>query len=236
MSTGGKRTEAEVSRVLRVADVLPADVGEHVVRIPADVMAALDLVPQDVVEVAGRKTTVVRVAPLPSSESQSVARMESIVRQNAGTGLDECVTLRPTAHQPARTLVLTATDEGPGGVGQLDAANVASQLNGMPVVAGDSVAVTMAGLRPGFFEVLSSAPQGPVTVNPKTKVVVADADQASTRRTRASYQDIGGLDDEVHRIREMVELPIRFPQLFQRLGIEAPKGSSCTDPPAQARP
>ena len=93
------------------------------------------------------------------------------------------------------------------------------------------IRATLFGSRTADFKVESLAPKGPVLINPTTTVEIGKAEASETRRMVVSYEDIGGLKPQVHRIREMIELPLRYPELFQRLGIEAPKGVLLHGPP-----
>ena len=231
--TGGPR---EPEALLRVADALPDDIGRQVARVPANVMTELGVLPDDVVQLIGRKTTVARAAPLPSGETAAVplARLDSITRQNASVGIDEQVAVRSTTAKPARNLVLVALDSV-STLASPEASGLAKALVGQPLMAGDAVTAAWPGAQRSYFEVHASAPQGPVIVNESTKIVFAEGDAAVSPVDRTSYEDIGGLDEEVRRIREMVELPIRFPRVFERLGVEAPKGVLLYGPPGTGK-
>lgn len=220
--------------VLRVADALPEDVGEHVIRMPPSVLDRLGLDEGEAVELTGRRKTVARAAVLSGHSGDSeLARIESVVRRNAGAGLDEQVIVRRVELGCARNVVLIPGD---GDVPNVDAdvRSLSSLLAHIAVIAGDEVRVAWPGSRQRFFTVDGTAPRGAVAIDEETKIVFAEGEEAAYDRG-AAYEDIGGLDEEVRRIREMVEFPIRFPQVFDHLGVEAPKGVLIYGPPGTGK-
>jgi transitional endoplasmic reticulum ATPase len=231
--TAARQEESVVC--IRAAEVLPNDVGQRLVRMPAPLMQRLGLAPDDIVELTGRKTTGVRVAPLPATEGDaSHARVESAVRHNAGVDLGDELTVRVAETQLARSLVLVPEGE-PGSVSSVDVAEIKRTLAGTPVTVGDRVRVQGHGAEALWFEVSATAPRGIVLVSMHTKVALTEPERAEGSAARSSYDDIGGLDDEVRRIREVVELPIRYPELFRHLGVDAPRGVLLHGPPGTGK-
>lgn len=223
MSGNAARQEESVV-CIRAAEALPNDVGQRLVRMPAPLMQRLGLASDDIVELTGRKTTGARVAPLPATEGDAApARVESAVRHNAGVDLGDELTVRVAETQLARSLMLVPEGE-PGGVSSVDVAEIKRTLAGAPVTVGDRVRVQGHGAEALWFEVRATAPRGIVLVSMHTKVALTEPERAEGSAARSSYDDIGGLDDEVRRIREVVELPIRYPELFRHVGVDAPRG------------
>jgi transitional endoplasmic reticulum ATPase len=220
---------------LRVAEALPKDVGRGLVRLDPQDLERLEADIGDVVEIAGQRATVARIMPAYADQrGQGLIQMDGILRANAGAGLDERVTVRRVEVQPARMLVLSPV-EG------LRAAPEAAQvrylvrlLDGIPVVPGDRVRVNLFGTRAQTFTVVETTPAGPVLIGPATAIRLAGEGTGRERGT-VTYEDIGGLHREIRRIREMIELPLRYPEVFERLGIDPPKGVLLHGPPGSGK-
>ncbi len=220
----------------RVVDAMPEDVGQGYVRLDNEDMDKLGLIIGDIVEIQGRKTTVAKAVPCYTPfKRQNLAQLEAVIRQNAGVGLDERIVLRKTAHKSAQTLVLSPLDTTIDFSAGQDIKHLERILNGLPVVIGDKVKVTLAGARTQYFTVLGTAPQGPVVINAATKITVTKPDAQEDLSYCASYEDVGGLDKELRRVREMIELPLKYPEIFRQLGVEAPKGVLLYGPPGTGK-
>ncbi|WP_094603183.1 ATP-dependent zinc metalloprotease FtsH [Sporomusa silvacetica DSM 10669] len=220
----------------RVADAMPEDVGQGYIRIDNADMEKMEVIIGDILEIQGRKTTVAKVVPCFSQyKNQNIAQMESIIRENAGVGIDERVTVRKIARQPAQTLVLSPLDVTIDFSDAQDSKHLERVLNGLPMIIGDRLKVNLAGARSQYFTVIGTAPQGAVIVNAATEIKVTKTDASEDRSFRASYEDVGGLDKELQRIREMVELPLKYPEIFRQLGVEAPKGVLLYGPPGTGK-
>ena len=220
----------------RVADAMPEDVGQGYARLDNDDMEAMGIVIGDIVEIQGRKTTVAKVVPCysPFKGLKSV-QIEAIIRQNAGVGLDERVTLRKVAHQGANTVIFSPLDTTIDFASGQDVQHLERLLAGLPLIIGDKVKVTLAGARAQYFTVIGTAPQGPVVVNAASKITVTRPDTQEDLSYCASYEDVGGLDKELQRVREMIELPLKYPAIFRQLGVDAPKGVLLYGPPGTGK-
>jgi transitional endoplasmic reticulum ATPase len=225
--------------LLRVAEALPKDVGRGLVRLDPQDLERLGVDIGDVVEVAGKprpelaegRSTVARVMPAyVAQRGQGLIQMDGILRANAGAALDERVRVRRVEVQPARRVVLTPVEALRTSRGAAQARYLARLLDGIPVVPGDQVRVDFFGTRAQTFTVAETAPSGPVLIGPTTAIRLAGE---GTKRERGTitYEDIGGLRREIRRIREMIELPLRYPEVFERLGIDPPKGVLLHGPP-----
>jgi transitional endoplasmic reticulum ATPase len=232
--------ESTVTEItLRVAEALSKDVGRGLARIdPADI-ERLGVTIGDIVEVRGKRSTAARIMPaFMDQRGKGIVQVDGIVRENAQAGLDETVTLRKLAATPARTVALApvgrvATRTGPG-----HADYIARLLEGRPVTVGDRVRIDLLGTQAQEYQIAETQPQGVVVVQPTTQVRLQGApgsQQKPVDRMAISYEDIGGLDREIQRIREMIELPLRYPEVFERLGIEAPKGVLLYGPPGTGK-
>jgi transitional endoplasmic reticulum ATPase len=216
---------------LRVAEALPKDVGRGIVRVDPRDLDQLGAAVGDTLQIAAARPTVARAMPAYLDQrGQALIQMDGILRANAGASLDERVTVQRAEARPARALLLSAVEALRTAPGTAQAAYLAQLLEGIPVVAGDQVRANLFGTRTQSFTVVETSPAGPVLIGPSTTIRFAIKD-AQLKRAAVTYEDIGGLRREVRRIREMIELPLRFPEVFERLGIDPPKGVLLHGPP-----
>ena len=226
--------EPEKSLGRRVAEAAPKDVGRGLARLDPQDLEQLGVGIGDTVEVSGQRTTVARAMPTyAESRGRGVVQIDGILRANAGAGVDEQVTIRPVWVQPGRSVVLAPLDGGRAVAGP-QARYLAKLLDGIPVVAGDQVRVNLFGTRMQNFSVIQTVPTGAVLIGPATAVRVEGESKGETRAA-ITYEDIGGLHKEIARIREMIELPLKYPEVFERLGIEPPKGVLLHGPPGTGK-
>ena len=144
-------------------------------------------------------------------------------------GWTSSCSVRKTSCRPAERVVLAPANVRPA---ERDLDYIGSLLDGLPVQEGNRIRATLFGSRWADFRVESTIPKGPVLINPTTQLVIGNPQQAEEVAARStSYEDIGGLKPQLQRIREMIELPLRYPEVFERLGIDAPKGVLLHGPP-----
>ena len=223
------------SLTLRVAKAVPKDAGHGMARLdPAD-MARIGAKVGDVVLVDGRqRSTVLKIVPAYLAErGKRQIQIDGIARENVGTGLHEPVNVKVTHVRAAQVVTLTPIGTVRAPQAQ-DASHVGPLIDGLVVQAGERVSVPILRSRPQNFKVSGTVPGGHVMIQPDTRVrVVSMAGKPGSRRSRpkVSYADIGGLGGIVARIREMIELPLRFPEAFERLGIDPPRGVLLYGPP-----
>ena len=216
---------------LRVAEALPTDVGRGLVRLDPQDLDRLKITIGDVVEITGKRRTVARALPAYAAQrGQRLVQMDGILRSNAGTGLDERVTVHRVDVQPARAVTLKPVEALKMAAGAGQSRYLARLLDGTPIIAGDRVRVDLIGTRAQTFVVEQTTPEGPVLIGQRTSIRIAGKETGPEEST-ITYEDIGGLHREVRRIREMIELPLRYPEIFDRLGIEPPKGVLLHGPP-----
>jgi transitional endoplasmic reticulum ATPase len=215
---------------LKVSEALSKDVGRGIARMGPEDLEKLRLAVGDLVEIAGKRVTVCKAMPAHKElRGQSRIQVDGLVRENAGAGLDEFVEVRRTVCRPAERVVLEAANVRPA---ERDLNYIGSLLDGLPVLEGDRIRAALFGSRWADFKVGATAPKGPVLINPTTRLVIGNPQQAAETASRStSYEDIGGLKPQLQRIREMIELPLRYPEVFEQLGIDAPKGVLLTGPP-----
>ncbi len=226
--------EGKVKEVsLRVAEAKPKDSGRKRVRVDVEVMKQLGLEAGDVVEIEGKRKTVAMVWPaLPEDAGLDVIRMDGLLRKNAGVNIGDRVIIRKAVVRPAvkvklAPLVYMSVDEG-------FKKYVKKRLVGMPVMEGDIVVVQVIG-QGVQLQVVDTKPRGAVIIGENTHVDVLDRPVSQVAVPKVTYEDIGGLSHVIAKIRELVELPLRHPELFKRLGIEPPKGVLLYGPPGNGK-
>ena len=221
---------AETVLKLKVTEALSRDVGRAFARMGPEDLEKLQVAIGDIVEVAGKRQTVCKAMPAYKElREQSRIQLDGLVRENAGAALDESVLVRKSACRPAQRVVLAPINITPA---ERDLDYIGSLLDGLPLQEGNRIRATLFGSRWADFKVESTTPKGPVLINPTTQLVVGKTELPGESVARAtSYEDIGGLKPQLQRIREMIELPLRYPEVFERLGIDAPKGVLLHGPP-----
>ena len=208
---------------LKVAEAMQIDYGKRIVRIDSNERRVLSLTTGDVVLIKGRKTTAATVLPAhPQDENLNIVRMDGILRQNASVGLGDRVKISKAEIKAAKKIILAPNQHSRYAPGFNE--YVKRNLVGKPLAKGDTLLISVMGS--SFpFAVAQTLPMGLVQVTEETEVVLREEPMKELGRiSTISYEDIGGLKDEVQKVREMIELPLRHPELFERLGIEAPKG------------
>ncbi|MCX6054966.1 MAG: CDC48 family AAA ATPase [Chloroflexi bacterium] len=244
MSTEGEKL------TLRVAEAPQKDVGRGLVRIDPQDLDRLGVGIGDVVEISGKRSTVARAMPSYTAQrGQELIQMDGILRSNAQAGLDDRVTVRKITAQPARRLLLVSTralteprsasprkpgEKAAGGTGETQGRYLANLMDGIPVTVKDQIRVNLFGSRAQTFTVAETTPTGPVLINTSTMIQLSGASADGTAKPEhgaITYEDIGGLHRVLRRIREMIELPLRYPEVFERLGIDPPKGVLLHGPP-----
>jgi transitional endoplasmic reticulum ATPase len=221
---------------LKVSEALAKDVGRGIARLDPEDMSQLGVEIGDVVQLVGKRKTIAKVMPAYKDlRGQSRIQIDGLARDNAGTAIDQLVQVQKVPVQPAERVVLSPLAIS---LRERDLAYIGRLLDGLPVVAGDRLRARLFGTRSADFHVVSSVPAGAVLINSGTTLQVGRAQgQAAARpkkedATRVlSYEEVGGLRRELQRIREIIELPLRYPEVFERLGIDPPKGVLLFGPP-----
>ena len=221
------QSEAEVCK-LKVVEGMGKDVGRCFARIDPEDMERLQVVIGDIVEVRGKHDTVCKVMPAYKDQrGHARVQLDGICRENAGAALDELVEVRKVACRPAERIEIVPLNIVPS---DRDLKYIGSLLDGLPVLEGNRIRATLFGSRWADFRVRSASPKGPVLIMPATNLIVGQLSEEKVSRT-ISYEDIGGLRSQLQRIRETIELPLRYPEVFERLGIDPPKGVLLYGPP-----
>ncbi|MGO9520412.1 MAG: AAA family ATPase, partial [Candidatus Korobacteraceae bacterium] len=230
--TEGTPSNLGATLTLRVTEARVEDVGHAVARLaPADLLR-MGARAGDVLKIAGGTIGVGRAA-LSDEEHEGMIQIDGTCRSNCGAGLQEQVTVAPIETQQAVAVRLS-----PMWVGAAPATiapdRMLEDLVGVPVMAGCVVRVPTFA-KAVNFQVVRTIPSGPVVIGKRTDMRVVEGEQTAARAPAVSYEDLGGLEREVARVREIVELPLKHSHIFERLGILAPKGVLLYGPPGTGK-
>jgi transitional endoplasmic reticulum ATPase len=216
---------------LRVGDARQRDVGRGIARIDQRTMQKLGISAGDVIEIVNKRTTSAIAWPAYSEDqNRDIIRIDGFTRKNSGVAINEYVVVRPAKVKTALALTLAPVDMRLN-VDEDFTNFVKNRLMERTLVEGDTTLVMMLG-HAIPFTVSKTRPHGIIKVTTETKLTILNEPAPEGKGLpRTTYEDIGGLQTEIQRVREMVELPLRHPELFQRLGIEPPKGVLLHGPP-----
>jgi len=216
---------------LRVGDAKQRDVGRGIARLDQKTMEKLGISAGDVIEITGKRTTSAIAWPAYSEDQdRGIIRIDGFTRKNAGAAINEYVVVKPATVKNATSVVLAPVDMRLN-VDEDFTNFVKNRLMERTFVEGDTTLVMMLG-HAIPFTVTKSRPHGIVRITKDTNFQILNEPAPEAKGLpRTTYEDIGGLHEEIQRVREMVELPLRHPELFQRLGIDPPKGVLLHGPP-----
>jgi len=215
---------------LRVAEARQRDIGRKIARVDSRAIKELGLSPGDLIEIIGKRSTLAIVwPPYKEDDGMGLIRIDGEVRRNAGVSVGDYARIAKAVAKPATKIVLAPFESLPF-VGDF-ARIVRSQLMNLPVMKGDVIVVPVLGMGVEL-KVTSTSPTSAVIVTENTVVEVSTSPVKRIEEVGGiTYEDIGGLHEELQRIREMVELPLKHPELFRHLGIDPPKGVILYGPP-----
>ncbi len=230
-------TEEDNRKHLRVKEALQRDVGRGIVRLSQDVADELKIGTGDIVSIEGSKKTYARAwRGTPEDFGKNVIRLDRMIRMNADVGLDDRVAIDKSSASKARKIVFAPTERV-----QIKGFEewLKQTLEDRVLTPGDVIPIGLGMSKKIFLGVVSVTPATEaVIMSSETNIQITDKpweDVKAADVKRLSYEDIGGLTDEISRIREMIELPLRHPELFKRLGIEPPKGVLLHGPPGTGK-
>jgi transitional endoplasmic reticulum ATPase len=222
---------------LRVVEAPLADVDKGFARVDPYHLTRLGVRAGMAITITGDRQTVAIAQAAPNRvQGRPEIQIDGMVRENAGAVVGEHVAVAPVEAFPAGTVLIAPLDAG--SYGAKEVAEIRSWLSGRAVVYGDRLKVTAFSKRGHLFKVAGTEPEGAVVIGPFTDIRIK-ADRAAPLiegpSFKVKYEDIGGLEDELLRVRELVELPLKYPELFARLNIEPPKGVLLYGPPGSGK-
>jgi transitional endoplasmic reticulum ATPase len=219
---------------LRVAETNPKFVGRGMALVDPKIMEEMDLSTGDVIEVSGKKKSYVLLwSSQRDDHGKRLIRIDGYTRNNIGVGIDDTVSIRKVNVNKADQVILAPTEEL-NIVGLED--YLPELLEGRVVTRGDIIPLNIMGRRIGFAVTSTSPTDTASLIDSNTEFIIGSVPKAAAKGVpRLSYEDIGGLKNEVQKVREMIELPLRHPEIFDRIGIEAPKGVLLHGPPGTGK-
>jgi transitional endoplasmic reticulum ATPase len=229
----------DVGTSLKVAEAEQSDVGRRIARVDPKVARQLNLSAGDALEISslGKKTNVLCWPARENDTGKGLVRIDGYLRNRLDVGINDSVEIRKVESKSAEKVTLAPTEplRIVGAEGYLQ-----EYLLGSLLSTGDIFPLTIMGQRVDLV-VISTNPSGPVLMEDFTEVTVSEESEKALQVAKGdgtssiSYEDIGGIKNEVSRLREMIELPLRHPELFKRLGVEAPKGVLLHGPPGTGK-
>ena len=224
----------EKTLTLRVADAYQRDVGRGIARVDPKVVDELGLTSGDVIQIVGKKKTTALSWPgYESDHGKGTIRIDGYLRNNAGVSIDDKVTIRKIEAKIAQRVTLAPTEP----LRIVGGEEYLSQiLEGRVLARGDYVPISVMGRKIDLVVTSTTPTAEAVIVTDQTQVTVGEQVKEAPRAIpRIAYEDIGGLRPVIQKVREMIELPLRHPELFERLGVEAPKGVLLHGPPGTGK-
>lgn len=239
MSNRKNSRDNDAGTSLKVGEAEQSDVGRKIARVDPKVARQLDLSAGDALEISslGKKTTVLHWPARENDTGKGLVRIDGYLRNKLDVGINDSVEIRKVQSKSAEKVTLAPTEplRIVGAEGYLQ-----EYLLGSLLSTGDIFPLTIMGQRVDLV-VISTNPSGPVLMEDSTEVTVSEESEKAIQIAKGgdtssiSYEDIGGIKNEVSRLREMIELPLRHPELFKRLGVEAPKGVLLHGPPGTGK-
>ncbi len=228
-------TQNNKSVKLIVAEAIQMDVGRNIARLPTKVMEELNIDAGDTIEIKGKSKAVATVwRHKPEDEDKNIIRIDGVIRFNANTSLSEEVEIKKVECKEAKSIVLGPAEDVRFSSDPTEFFH--NKLLNKPLIRGQKIEIDVMGTQLHYI-VTKVDPNTCVQITPDTKLIISDkiVKAESIKTPEVSYEDIGGLGKEIDAVREMVELPIKHPEVFQKLGIGAPKGVLLTGPPGTGK-
>ncbi|TXT56238.1 MAG: Cell division cycle protein 48 [Promethearchaeota archaeon] len=218
---------------LRVQKAKKRDIGRNIIRIDPQTMEELNIQTGDVIALTGKKQSAGIAWPsYPQDNGLGIVRIDSRLRKNTGTSIDDTVQIEKVEATEAQNVVLAPTSVKIRSNPRFETF-VKRKLNNYPITLDDIILISIGISREITFKVISMRPKGICIIKQDTTLNISEHVTEDEEKTGVyvTYEDVGGLDKEIQRVREMVELPLRHPSLFKRLGIDPPKGVLLRGPP-----
>jgi len=227
---------------LKVAEAEQRDVGRKIARVDPDIARRLNIASGDALELSslGRKTTVLNWPAKESDRGKGLIRIDGLIRNRLDVGINDLIEIRVVESKSAKSITFAPIEP----LRIMGAEEFLTEyLDGALMTKGDTIPISVMGRRIDLV-VISTNPSGPVIINNSTEIMVSEESSKAVEIAKGgggdtaasiTYEDIGGLGDAVSRVREMIELPLRHPELFKRLGVEAPKGVLLHGPPGTGK-
>jgi len=213
---------------LKISEIHAKDAGKCYARMSEKNMSALGIGTWDLVELGGKRKTVVRAIPIEekdykNGEAESVVEIDFVTRENVRSEIDEILNIKKAKSRIGTKVILCPKNNDILYTPEKFKL-IPMRLEGVPLTTGDKISVKLPGMMEEEFEVINVKPTKSVVIKLSTKIEIKKKPVGKIDTSRLSYDDIGGLENQINKIREMIELPLKFPQVFEKLGIVPPKG------------
>jgi transitional endoplasmic reticulum ATPase len=232
-NNGKEKEDETLSVTLRVQKAKKRDIGRNIIRIDPKTMEKLNIQTGDVISVNGKKESAGIAWPsYPQDNGLGIVRVDSRLQKNTGSRIDDTIEIRKVKAEAAQHVVLAPSNFSIKIDPRLESF-VKRKLNNYPITMDDYIFISIGISREITFKVISMRPKGICVIKQDTILNLSDRiiEEEERGLNYITYEDVGGLDKEIQRVREMVELPLRHPSLFKRLGIDPPKGVLLRGPP-----
>lgn len=222
--------------VFKIKEAIGKDVGRALARIDPKDMNEAGLQPGDIIMIEGKRKTPVKVMPCYAEDrGKKIIQIDGITRENVQAGIDEKIRIETITCKPAQKIRLQPDSASGSQYKSNDARYIGSLITGLPVSKGDKIRANLFGSRSVDYLVVDTNPAGVVLIDTNTTIDLNLSKKGAKKSSKVTYEDIGGLGNQVQRIREMIELPLKYPEVFERLGIEPPKGVFLYGPPGTGK-
>ncbi|MBE3116468.1 CDC48 family AAA ATPase [Candidatus Bathyarchaeota archaeon] len=230
-------TQTSNSLTLRVSEASQRDFGRGIARIDPQAMKKMSVQTGDVIQIAGKKRTAAKVMPAyPENRGKDIIQIDGIIRNNSFVGIGDNVCIEKIDVEKAEKVTLAPLEQNqPWLKGEKPVEQARKLLEGLPLVEGDQVRLNLLGSNAAFIVARIKPNGGAVIVHATTEIAILEKTAQNNRKISATYEDVGGLAEQIQRTREMIELPLRHPEVFDRLGIEPPKGVLLHGPPGTGK-
>ncbi|NSW88701.1 AAA family ATPase [bacterium] len=221
---------------LVIEDIGVKDANKGFARISEKKMQQLGLEPYDIVEICGQRKSAIRIMPMKNDDASkdNYIKIDGLTRQNIKSSIKEKVIIKKAELLTTNKIVLSPSNPN-SLLFMNDTKILLTQLNGFVVTAGDKLHLKLPGNKSEEFNVISTNPSSPSVIDKKTKIDIKRQNRNSEERKVTTYSDIGGLQEQLKKIKDLVELPLKHPEIFSRLGIDPPKGLLLVGPPGTGK-
>ena len=219
----------------KIVEIHANDTGKGLARVNEEDMKTLGVTTWDLIEVGGRRKTVVRVLPLENGiEEKSTIQIDCVTRENARVKIDDHVFVKKAKAKPATKVVLAPINNSLLYNGN-ELKFIQNRLDGFAMCVGDKVRVTLKNSKEEDFHVIGTIPSKPVFIQTSTKVNIKKKPKEKLDKQPIKYEDVGGLGEQIRKVREIVELPLKYPEIFEKLGVLPPRGILLIGPPGSGK-
>ena len=219
----------------KIVEIHANDTGKGLARVNAEDMKTLGVTTWDLIEVGGRRKTVVRVLPIENGiEEKSTIQIDCVTRENARVKIDDHVFVKKAKAKPATKVVLAPINNSLLYNGN-ELKFIQNRLDGFAMCVGDKVRVTLKNSKEEDFHVIGTIPSKPVFIQTSTKVNIKKKPKEKLDKQPIKYEDVGGLGEQIRKVREIVELPLKYPEIFEKLGVLPPRGILLIGPPGSGK-